>query len=125
MAIAARIAILGWGSLLWDLETLAPHVTGGWQHRHGPRLPMEFSRISPKRKMGLVLCLDPEAGAACATHAIRSARPALQDTIADLARRERTALAAARPPYGCVNGYSRSYNSNCLRFHTAPSRNTG
>ena len=88
MAVARRIAILGWGSLLWDPDTLAPHVTGGWLHRHGPRLPMEFSRVSPKRKMGLVLCLDPQAGASCATHAIRSTRPALEDTIADLARRE-------------------------------------
>jgi hypothetical protein len=33
---------------------------------------MEFSRISPKRAMGLVVCLDPAAGVPCPTHAIGS-----------------------------------------------------
>jgi hypothetical protein len=84
-----RIAILGWGSLLWDLDDLGPHVTGGWVTRGGPRLPMEFSRISPKRRMGLVVALDPAAGRLCATHAIRSARDDPAEARADLARRER------------------------------------
>lgn len=26
-----RIAIIGWGSLLWDLDNLAPHVSGEWE----------------------------------------------------------------------------------------------
>ncbi|MEL6583526.1 MAG: hypothetical protein AAFQ36_06805 [Pseudomonadota bacterium] len=86
------IAILGWGSLLWDLDDLAPKVRGGWQMRAGPRLPMEFSRISPKRKLGLVVCLDPENGVPCATHTIESTRAALSDTVADLAARERAPL---------------------------------
>lgn len=88
-----RIAILGWGSLLWDLDDLAPHVTGGWMHRAGPRLPMEFSRISPKRRMGLVVALDPADGRPCATHAIRSARHDLAEARADLAARERANVA--------------------------------
>lgn len=83
-----RIAILGWGSLLWDLDDLGAHVAGGWMHRAGPRLPMEFSRISPKRRMGLVVALDPCAGRPCATHAIRSARADLDAARADLAARE-------------------------------------
>ncbi len=87
-----RIAILGWGSLLWDLDDLAPKVAGGWLHRAGPRLPMEFARISPKRKMGLVLCLDPGDGTGCATHAIRSRRTDPEATRADLAARERAPL---------------------------------
>ena len=49
------IAILGYGSLIWDLEILAPHVAGNWEMRAGPSLPMEFSRISKKRKLGLVV----------------------------------------------------------------------
>ena len=69
-----RIAILGWGSLIWDIEILAPHVTGAWQMSGGPDLPMEFSRVSAKRKMGLAVCLDPQDGALCPTHAIRSTR---------------------------------------------------
>lgn len=88
----ARIAILGWGSLIWDLDDLAPHVAGPWSLRAGPRLPMEFSRISVKRRMGLVVALDAEAGRPCATHAVRSARGDLGAAVADLAARERAPL---------------------------------
>ena len=35
-------AILGWGSLLWDLDDLSPHVRGPWRVCAGPALPMEF-----------------------------------------------------------------------------------
>ncbi len=84
-----RIAILGWGSLLWDLDDLEPKVAGGWAMRAGPSLPMEFSRVSPKRLMGLVVALDPLDGVACATHAIRSRRTRRAEAIADLAARER------------------------------------
>jgi hypothetical protein len=83
------IAILGWGSLIWDLDDLAPKVEGPWAMRAGPRLPMEFSRVSPKRRMGLVVALDPLDGVACPTHAIRSRRTSLAQAIADLAARER------------------------------------
>ena len=83
-----RYAVLGWGSLIWDLDTLAPHVRLPWRMGDGPRLPMEFSRVSPKRRMGLVVCLDP-AGVPCPTHAIASTRIRLDDAVADLARRER------------------------------------
>ena len=86
------IAILGWGSLIWDLEILAPHTRGDWMMEHGPKLPMEFSRISPKRKMGLVVCLDPEHGVDCPTHVIRSDKATISDAIADLAARERAPL---------------------------------
>ena len=84
-----NIAILGWGSLLWDMDDLATKVQGEWQMGAGPRLPMEFSRISPKRKMGLVVCLEPENGAPCPTHAIQSIRTDIKETVADLATRER------------------------------------
>lgn len=88
----SRIAILGWGSLIWDLESLASHTTGDWLMERGPRLPMEFSRISPKRKMGLVVCLDPEHGVDCPTHVIRSGKSDIAATIGDLAARERAPL---------------------------------
>lgn len=83
-----RYAVLGWGSLLWDLDTLAPHVRLPWRMGAGPRLPMEFSRVSAKRLMGLVVCVDP-AGVPCPTHAVASTRASLADAVADLARRER------------------------------------
>ncbi|HSF96669.1 MAG TPA: hypothetical protein VLA52_16705 [Thermohalobaculum sp.] len=82
-------AIIGWGSLIWDLENLTPHVRGDWAMAEGPVLPMEFTRISPKRKLGLVVCLDPRHGVGCRTHAIGSVRGSIAETVADLARRER------------------------------------
>jgi len=69
-----RFAIIGWGSLIWDLDDLGPHVRGAWAMGAGPRLPMEFTRVSPKRRRALVVCLDPRHGVPCATNAIASAR---------------------------------------------------
>lgn len=82
-------AILGWGSLIWDLDDLAPHVRGDWSMGAGPALPMEFTRVSPKRKLGLVVCLDAVHGDGCATHAIASAKDNIGAVVIDLARRER------------------------------------
>jgi len=84
-----RTAIIGYGSLIWDLENLAPWVSGGWQRGSGPALPVEFSRISPKRKMGLVLVIDNDLDHDCATSVIQSSRSDLDQAIADLAARER------------------------------------
>lgn len=85
-------AILGWGSLIWDLDNLAQHIVGDWRMCLGPALPMEFTRISLKRKLGLVVCLDPEHGVPCPTHAISSVRTGIIDAMADLAARERAPL---------------------------------
>lgn len=86
------VAIIGWGSLIWDPENLTPHIRGDWHMAGGPALPLEFSRISPKRKMGLALCIDEGCGALCATHAIRSVRNDVDAARADLAARERAPL---------------------------------
>lgn len=82
------IAIIGWGSLIWDLDSLADHVRGEWHMGRGPRLEMEFSRVSPKRKMGLAVCLDFENGTPCATHWIASTRVDIGEALTDLAVRE-------------------------------------
>ncbi|MEL6481178.1 MAG: hypothetical protein AAFQ75_06980 [Pseudomonadota bacterium] len=86
-----RYAIIGWGSLIWDMDGLERHVAGDWRMRAGPSLPLEFSRVSAKRLGGLAVCIDPEHGARCPTHVIASIRTSLDDVIADLAARERTA----------------------------------
>ncbi|MFK7943583.1 MAG: hypothetical protein AB8B85_11815, partial [Paracoccaceae bacterium] len=91
MRVLSNYAVLGWGSLIWDLDNLAPFVALPWQMEAGPRLPMEFCRISAKRKMGLAVCLDSVEGAPCATHAVVSRRDRLADVISDLAMRERAA----------------------------------
>ncbi|QIE56424.1 hypothetical protein G5B40_13715 [Pikeienuella piscinae] len=84
-----RIAVIGWGSLIWDLDDLAPKVEGPWLMRAGPSLPFEFSRISPKRQNALALCLDPEHGAPCPTNAILSMRADIHQAAEDLRARER------------------------------------
>lgn len=87
-----RYAIIGWGSLIWDLEILTPHVELPWQMSAGPRLPMEFSRVSVKRKMGLAVCLDVGSGDDCPTHIVPSRRETLSEAVADLAARERAPI---------------------------------
>lgn len=88
----SRIAIIGWGSLIWDLEVLAPHVSGDWRMEAGPELAMEFARVSPKRKRALAVCLEAEHGTACQTNVIQSKRSDLADAVADLAARERAPI---------------------------------
>ncbi len=85
-----KIAIIGWGSLIWDLEVLTPQTDQHWRMDAGPRLAMEFTRISPKRKFGLAVCLDHVSGVECPTHVIGSTRDDIADAVRDLAIRERT-----------------------------------
>lgn len=56
----------------------------------GPPIPLEFARVSLKRKQALTLVIEPDHGEDCATHAIDSVRTDIHDAAADLARRERT-----------------------------------
>ena len=88
-SLKGRIAIIGWGSLIWDLDDLAPKVEGAWLMGAGPRLPMEFSRVSPKRKQALAVCLDATHGAPCQTNAILSVRGRIDEAAEDLRARER------------------------------------
>lgn len=87
--LRGRYAVIGWGSLIWDLEILSPHVSPPWSHGLGPALPIEFSRVSPKRRMALVAVIDPEHGAPCATHVVASVRASLAEAALDLGARER------------------------------------
>ena len=84
------IAIIGYGSLIWDLDDLAPKVTGDWQLGAGPGMPVEFARVSQKRKQGLVLVIEDALDHACPTSVIDSRRTRLADAVEDLAARERT-----------------------------------
>lgn len=85
----APIAVIAWGSLIWDPEILKPHVDGFWRHRAGPELPLEFSRISHKRKRALAVCIDLMDGVPCLTSVVTSKRTTLAEARTDLARRER------------------------------------
>lgn len=87
-----KIAILGWGSLIWD---------DGWpafdKERHawqadGPTLPLEFSRVSASRDGALTLVIDQQHGAPCRSMYALSRRANPDDAIADLRDREGTSM---------------------------------
>ena len=85
----SKIAVIGFGSLLWDLDDLAPKVSGEWKMYEGPILPLEFSLVSRKRHYALALVIDYEDGAPCPTCVIESVRSEIGAAIVDLANRER------------------------------------
>lgn len=78
-----KIAILGWGSLIWDPRKL--ECDGAWQ-RGGPQLPLEFSRISSDGRLTLVI--DPEHGEAATTFYVTSSLTDLAEAIENLRERE-------------------------------------
>ena len=87
-----KIAIIGYGSLIWDLDDLAPKVAGDWQMGTGPAMSVEFSRVSPKRKHALALVIEDGIDDFSATSFIDSKRSRLDEAKDDLAARERTHL---------------------------------
>jgi len=56
-----RIAILGWGSLLWEGGQEFDYWHEPWKP-DGPILKIEFSRVSVRRQGSLTLVIDPEHG---------------------------------------------------------------
>lgn len=78
------IAILGWGSLVWDPREL-PHY-GPWR-TGGPMLPIEFSRVSGDSRLTLVI--DSSAVAVATRYAV-SPRSDIVDAVEDLRQREGT-----------------------------------
>ena len=85
-----KIAIIGYGSLIWDLDDLEPKVDGHWRRGTGPEMPIEFARVSPKRKLGLVLVIHEDVPQASKTSYLMSQRDSLEQAVIDLAARERT-----------------------------------
>jgi hypothetical protein len=85
------IAILGWGSLLWDKREDFDKQRERWQY-DGPALKLEFSRISESRGNALTLVIDPDHGSDCEVAYCLSKRNNLHDAIADLRCREGTTL---------------------------------
>ena len=78
-----RIAILGWGSLLWDPGSLP--MSGEWQ-QDGPVLPVEFSRISDEGALTLVI--DERHGVGVPTQYALSPGPSIDEAVIDLHRHE-------------------------------------
>jgi hypothetical protein len=85
-----RIAILGWGSLIWDKRPAFDDLHEAWLD-DGPMLPLEFSRMSGSRSGALTLVIDPEHGHPCRVQYALSRRTGAGDVIGDLRLRERRA----------------------------------
>jgi CO/xanthine dehydrogenase Mo-binding subunit len=78
-----KIAILGWGSLLWDprdLKLATPFELTG------PSLPIEFCRVAKDHRLTLII--DETFGTLCPTYAATSAYNELDDAIENLRQRE-------------------------------------
>ena len=86
-----RIAILGWGSLLWDKHSEFDRHHCDWQP-DGPVLPLEFSHVSASRERALTLVIDPDHGTECQVAYAVSTRRCPEDAIADLRSREGTVM---------------------------------
>ena len=86
-----RIALLGWGSLLWDKDEEFDERHGRWRS-DGPTLKLEFSRISESRGGALTLVIDPENGAETQVRWSLSRRPGVGDAMEDLRKREKSNL---------------------------------
>ncbi len=78
-----KIAILAWGSLVWDPRKLS--VVGDAQ-KDGPILLIEFSRISADKRLTLVI--DEKHGTSVASRYYVSADTKLDEAIAHLQERE-------------------------------------
>ena len=86
-----RIAILGWGSLLWEGGEEFDRWHDRWKD-DGPSLKLEFSRISESRLGALTLVIEPEHGSPTTVAWCLTKRNNSEDAICDLRCREGTTL---------------------------------
>jgi hypothetical protein len=85
-----KIAVLGWGSLLWDkTHREFDRHHGEWKF-DGPVLKLEFSRKSASRLNALTLVIDAVHGQPCKAAYAISKRRTVAKALADLQTREGT-----------------------------------
>ncbi len=82
MTDSAIYACLGWGSLLWSTQGLP--VRGAWRD-DGPRLPIEFMRISADGRLTLIV---ERGGAVVGTYRAAVDVASIEEAVEVLARRE-------------------------------------
>jgi hypothetical protein len=87
--VARRIAVLGWGSLLWEGGDKFDAWHTPWRY-DGPLLTLEFSRISRSRRGALTLVIDPQNGTPTIVAYCLSLRTSMAEAIDDLRMREAT-----------------------------------
>lgn len=95
-----KIAIIAWGSLVHDPKTL--RIKDEWRNQ-GPRLQIEFSRVSKDGRLTLVV--DDKDGVEVQTYYAQSVQSDLGDAIADLRDREGTTRKRI--------GFVEANNGNC------------
>jgi hypothetical protein len=83
------IAILGWGSLLWDGGVEFNKHHDKWIH-DGPTIKIEFSSISKKDDKALTLVTDNVHGSLTKVSYCMSKRSNKADAFSDLKKREQT-----------------------------------
>ena len=87
-----KIAILGFGSLIWEKRPEFDNWHEDWQ-KDGPTLQIEFSRISKTTRMGaLTLVIDPVHGTETRVAWCISKRKDPDDAFCDLRCREGTTI---------------------------------
>jgi hypothetical protein len=102
-----RIAILGWGSLIWNPRNL--RFVGEWQP-NGPVLPIEFSRKSGNGRLTLVI--DTTKGKKLTTRFALSSFMSLPQAIENLRAREETLT----QNIGYINLRDNTYSSRTEQF---------
>lgn len=83
-----RIAILGWGSLVWDKRDLS---IKGRSKTRGPKLPLEFSRKSSDGRLTLIIDENHGTPPTLTRYAISKFKD-VGDAVCDLRHREGTPL---------------------------------
>lgn len=107
-----KIALLAWGSLVWDHRPQFDEHREDWQ-LDGPELKLEFSRVSWSRCNALTLALDTQNGVPCQVAYALSKRSDPDDAICDLRCREGTTINNIGVCF-VDNSRQRSRNSECL-----------
>src|SRR5690606_39146691 len=79
-----KIAILGWGSLVWQPKELKYDKSFGWE-KDGPVLPIEFARISKDGRLTLVITVN---GTKVPTLYTLSEYTTIDEAVLDIAVRE-------------------------------------
>ena len=78
------IAIIGWGSLIWDPRSLNYNKEIGWV-KNGPFLPLEFARISKDGRLTLIITTE---GTEVQTLYTVSNHETIEEAVLNLAVRE-------------------------------------
>jgi hypothetical protein len=86
-----QIAILGWGSLLWECESEFDRWHDEWRF-DGPVIKIELSRVSSSRLNALTLVVDLVHGVETQVAWCLSRRRHPEDVVADLRAREGTIM---------------------------------